>query len=117
MKNQKIRSMKVHEQSGYNYKATPTIILKGQWLGDPILFNESERFMPVLYNNLKGKIVDISLDEEEDCIKDVLHLHGGTNVGLPGGLYTSSPNSSSNFFFPSIVLMAVMLRSFFSYGS
>ena len=26
MKNQKIRSMKVHEQSGYNYKATPTII-------------------------------------------------------------------------------------------
>ena len=30
MKNQKIRSMKVHEQSGYNYKATPTIILKGQ---------------------------------------------------------------------------------------
>ena len=34
MKNQKIRSMKVHEQSGYNYKATPTIILKGQWLKD-----------------------------------------------------------------------------------
>ncbi len=32
MKNQKIRSMKVHEQSGYNYRATPTIILKGQWL-------------------------------------------------------------------------------------
>lgn len=32
MKNQKIRSMKVYEQSGYNYKATPTIILKGQWL-------------------------------------------------------------------------------------
>ena len=43
----------------------------GLWtfkVGDPILFNESERFMPVLYNNLKGKIVDISLDEEEDCI-------------------------------------------------
>lgn len=32
MKRQNIRSMKVHEQSGYNYKATPTIILKGQWL-------------------------------------------------------------------------------------
>lgn len=25
MKNQKIRSMKVHEQSGYNYKATPNL--------------------------------------------------------------------------------------------
>lgn len=32
MKNQKSRSIKVHAQSGYNYKATPAIILKGQWL-------------------------------------------------------------------------------------
>lgn len=37
-------------------------------VGDPILFNESERFTPVLYNNLKGKIIDISLDKKEDCI-------------------------------------------------
>ena len=35
---------------------------------DPILFNESERFMPVLYNNLKGTIVDIELDDDNDCI-------------------------------------------------
>ncbi len=28
------RNMKVYEQSGYNYKATPTIMLKGQWLKD-----------------------------------------------------------------------------------
>ena len=26
------RSVKVYEQSGYQYKATPTIMLKGQWL-------------------------------------------------------------------------------------
>ena len=26
------REMKVYEQSGYKYKATPTIILKGAWL-------------------------------------------------------------------------------------
>ena len=32
MKKQKNRSMKVHSQSGRNYKATSTIILKGQWL-------------------------------------------------------------------------------------
>ena len=32
MKNQRNRKLKVHAQSGYNYKATPTIILKGQWL-------------------------------------------------------------------------------------
>lgn len=28
-------------------------------IGDPILFNESERFTPLVHNNLKGKIVDI----------------------------------------------------------
>lgn len=28
-------------------------------VGDPILFNETERFRPVLYNNLKGRIVAI----------------------------------------------------------
>lgn len=30
----KLRNIKVCEQSGYKYKATPTIILKGQWLKD-----------------------------------------------------------------------------------
>ena len=28
----KVRTMKVYEQSGYHYKSTPTIMLKGQWL-------------------------------------------------------------------------------------
>ncbi len=28
----KFRNMKVYEQSGYNYKSTPTIMSKGQWL-------------------------------------------------------------------------------------
>lgn len=43
----------------------------GLWtfkVGDPILFNESERFIPVLYNNLKGMIVDIKPDDGNDCI-------------------------------------------------
>ena len=30
-------------------------------IGDPVLFNETERFWPVIYNNLKGRIVDITL--------------------------------------------------------
>ncbi|TFC19721.1 helicase [Cryobacterium algoritolerans] len=30
-------------------------------VGDPVLFNETERFRPVIYNNLKGKIVGIEL--------------------------------------------------------
>ena len=43
----------------------------GLWtfkVGDPVLFNESERFMPVLYNNLKGRIVDIELEDDKECI-------------------------------------------------
>lgn len=33
-------------------------------IGDPVLFNESERFRPVIYNNLKGRIVDITKTPE-----------------------------------------------------
>lgn len=33
-------------------------------IGDPVLFNESDRFMPVIHNNLKGKIVDIQVFED-----------------------------------------------------
>lgn len=30
-------------------------------VGDPVLFNETDRFRPMIYNNLKGKIVDIQV--------------------------------------------------------
>ena len=30
-------------------------------VGDPILFNESERFAPLIYNNMKGTITDIDI--------------------------------------------------------
>lgn len=43
----------------------------GLWtykVGDPILFNDSQRFSPVLFNNLKGKIVDIELENNGDRI-------------------------------------------------
>ena len=32
---------------------------------DPILFNESERFQPLIYNNMKGKIVGIEVFEHQ----------------------------------------------------
>lgn len=32
MADMKTRNLKVYEQSGYKYKATPAIMLKGQWL-------------------------------------------------------------------------------------
>ncbi len=34
-------------------------------INDPILFNESERFTPLIYNNSKGKIIDIKTSEEQ----------------------------------------------------
>ncbi len=48
-----------------------TAVKWGVWtfkIGDPILFNETERFMPTLYNNLKGKIVNIENDDVANCI-------------------------------------------------
>jgi ATP-dependent exoDNAse (exonuclease V) alpha subunit len=35
-------------------------------VGDPILFNESNRFAPLIYNNLKGEI--ISIEKTDDVI-------------------------------------------------
>ena len=34
-------------------------------IGDPILFNESERFAPLIYNNMKGHILDIETLEDK----------------------------------------------------
>lgn len=34
-------------------------------IGDPILFNESERFAPLIYNNMKGRIKDIEVTENK----------------------------------------------------
>lgn len=33
-------------------------------IGDPILFNDSNRFAPLIYNNMKGVITDIKISEE-----------------------------------------------------
>jgi ATP-dependent exoDNAse (exonuclease V) alpha subunit len=63
-------------------------------VGDPVLFNEIERFRPVIYNNLKGRIVgihtaagqinfDVELDRplsEFDVDSDELEWLGGSTV-------------------------------------
>ena len=46
-------------------------------IGDPILFNESMRFKPLIHNNLKGKIVDI--EEFEDQIKFDVEIYKSIN--------------------------------------
>ncbi|MFI6396366.1 ATP-dependent RecD-like DNA helicase [Nonomuraea sp. NPDC050540] len=63
-------------------------------VGDPVLFNETERFRPVIYNNLKGRIVhiqhasgriqfDVELDRplsDFDVDSDELKWVGGSTV-------------------------------------
>ena len=41
----------------------------------------------------------------------------GTSVGFPCGFTSKSPNNSSNFFLPSILVIAVMPSTLCSYGS
>ena len=54
-------------------------------INDPILFNESERFAPLIHNNMKGKIVNIEKYEDEIFFSILLdvklnemdaHFHG-----------------------------------------
>ena len=41
-------------------------------VGDPILFNESERFAPLIYNNMKGRI--LAVDPQEERIRFEVEL-------------------------------------------
>lgn len=42
-------------------------------VGDPVLFNESNRFAPLIYNNLKGKI--LAIEEKEDCVYFTMEIY------------------------------------------
>ena len=60
MESKKIRNIKVISQSGHNYKPTPTVILKGQWLNE-MGFEIGDQIKVECEN---GKLV-ISLDRED----------------------------------------------------
>lgn len=59
MESKKIRNLKVISQSGRNYKPTPTVILKGQWLNE-MGFEIGDQ---IKVECEQGKLV-ISLDRE-----------------------------------------------------
>ena len=61
----KNRNMKVHGTSGYRYKATPTIMLKGEWLKE--LGFEIGDYVSVCCEN--GKLV-ITQDAEMAAMKE-----------------------------------------------
>lgn len=43
-------------------------------VGDPILFNESDRFSPLIYNNMKGRIVGIEVLKQQHQIQFDIEL-------------------------------------------
>lgn len=65
------RSMKVYEQSGYRYKATPTIMLKGQWL--KACSFDMGTLITVKCED--GRITITRADEVETGYQDVMENH------------------------------------------
>lgn len=59
----KIRELKVYEQSGYQYKRMPVIMLKGQWLKD-LGFDSGDKIRVVCSN---GRLVITKADEGVDA--------------------------------------------------
>ncbi len=64
MKAKSNRPMKVYETSGYQYKPTPTIILKGQWL-EQFGFGAGEK-ISVLCEEGKLTVTKIANSESEE---------------------------------------------------
>ncbi|MBT0651540.1 ATP-dependent DNA helicase [Geomobilimonas luticola] len=95
-------------------------------IGDPVLFHETERFRPVIYNNLKGRIVgiehvpghiqfDVELDRplsEFDVVGDELEWMGGSTVRFSVYEYDTSDedDDSLNTTVPFQVAYAVSIH-------
>lgn len=66
-------------------------------VNDPILFNESERFAPLIYNNMKGRIA--GLEAFDDCIQFDIELdkviNGMDAAGYDFELLDDSPSGNS----------------------
>ena len=80
MTNKNTRQLKVVEQSGYNYKATPAINLKGKWL-EALGFSIGD-YVTVSCEN--GKIV---ITPKEECFVDIFEAHQAMLVAESKGEY------------------------------
>ncbi len=43
-------------------------------VNDPILFNETDRFSPLIHNNMKGRIVNIEIEDKKICFEIELDI-------------------------------------------
>lgn len=64
MASKEYRNMKVYEQSGYHYKSTPAIMLKGQWLRE-LGFEENT---PIVVHCEDGILTITRADAEADYL-------------------------------------------------
>ncbi|MDR2180668.1 MAG: AAA family ATPase [Synergistaceae bacterium] len=66
-------------------------------VNDPILFNESERFVPLIYNNMKGRIVGIEVLENHILFDTELDkvINGMDAAGYDFELLENSSNGNS----------------------
>ena len=64
MASKEYRNMKVYEQSGYHYKSTPAIMLKGQWLRE-LGFEENT---PIVVHCEDGILTITRADAEVDYL-------------------------------------------------
>ena len=67
----KYREMKVYEASGYQYKRTPSIVLKGTWLSELGFDIDNTHVLYYLKLNKKANWVKSCFDT---CDKDVIYL-------------------------------------------
>ena len=75
------RNMKVYNQSGYHYKSTPTITLKGQWLRE-LDFLEGDH---IKVHCTRGKITITKSVEAGDARRYA--AQGRHMVAEPNGVY------------------------------
>lgn len=78
-------------------------------VGDPILFHDTDRFSPIIYNNMKGKILNVSIfsdgnvderiefDIELDKVINGMDVIAGEFELLEQGIYDEVNNSAIRF--------------------
>ena len=76
----KIRNMKVYAQSGYNYKSTPTIMLKGNWL-EELGFGCGS---PICVECSGGKLIITWADEVEGAFREIDRVPAACVTEQPG---------------------------------
>lgn len=65
-------------------------------VGDPVLFNESERFVPLIHNNMKGKIVNIKKEKNNILFEIELDIKINEIDAEPYEFHLIKTNRGSN---------------------